>query len=683
VNDLTETNWFARPSRRLRDLVGRDRQLAIAMFVLLVVPFVVAVVRSYHDHWIPSGDEANIATRALDVFSRHPPLTGLPSTSGLYGDLISTNHPGPMEFYLLAIPLRLLGMTWGPLLTAAAINAAGVLIAAWVFFRRLGLNAMLWAGVLLLAVMFSGGTAVLVDTLSSNMTMYSLLCTAVLVWAVIDGDFRLLPLTAFVASYAAQQHLANALLVFVLVAVMLIAIVVQLAAARRKHVSAPRGTLRPWLLVSTAIFAVCWSPVLVQQFTGHPGNLTAIVRFARDNTRPTLGFSAGLHQVVHAIAPNGVLTRTDTTGNFFIFSAGALRTVLAIAVVVVLGAILVRQRRRSPALARLAGVALVLLVAGAVNGSNVPRSFESSRVNLYRWTWTAALLTWAAIGIAVAPLLRRALERAPSARTWRVVAPALLVVSALIAGSVVVVNDKDDHNREVKEFAIERRLDRAVLSHINRNAPVLVTEVGTDATLSLAPQLIFRLVQAGVRVEVPQSDADTIYGKQRSYHWTKKIQTIQVSSELARTPTGPGALLLWEPYGPGRTAEFNDLVARRTKLLDELASEVKGKEIVLAPGAIERIDRAYPALEALALTRALGRMQTDPVAALASPTVQKLLRQGVVQSPTLDQGKLLQLALIPPYSRRGTYGNDQVDVHLLDAFYSAYCNKVTCFPLSS
>ena len=30
-----------------------------------------------------------------DVFSSHPPLTGLPSTSSLYGNYIQTNHPGP------------------------------------------------------------------------------------------------------------------------------------------------------------------------------------------------------------------------------------------------------------------------------------------------------------------------------------------------------------------------------------------------------------------------------------------------------------------------------------------------------------------------------------------------------------------------------------------------------------
>jgi hypothetical protein len=167
----------SRPNR-LRDLEGRDRLIALGLLVLVLVPFAVALVRAFRDGWIPSGDEANIATRALDVFSRHPPLTGLPSTSVEYGRRIATNHPGPIEFYLLAVPLRVFGMSAGPLLTAAAINLSCALIALWVFFRRLGLTAMLWAGVLLLAVIWSAGTAVLTDTLSSNMTMYPLLATA-------------------------------------------------------------------------------------------------------------------------------------------------------------------------------------------------------------------------------------------------------------------------------------------------------------------------------------------------------------------------------------------------------------------------------------------------------------------------------------------------------------------------
>ena len=106
----TDHDW-TRARFRVRDLESRERRVAVAMLALVLLPFVVALVRAFSDGWIASGDEANIATRALDVFSHHPPLTGLPSTSNLYGDLIATHHPGPIEFYLLAVPLRVLGLS--------------------------------------------------------------------------------------------------------------------------------------------------------------------------------------------------------------------------------------------------------------------------------------------------------------------------------------------------------------------------------------------------------------------------------------------------------------------------------------------------------------------------------------------------------------------------------------------
>jgi hypothetical protein len=87
----TDDGW-ARARRRLRDLRGRDLFLATGLLVVVLVPFAVALVRAVRNGWVPSGDEANIVTRAYDVFSRHPPLTGLASTSRLYGDKISANH---------------------------------------------------------------------------------------------------------------------------------------------------------------------------------------------------------------------------------------------------------------------------------------------------------------------------------------------------------------------------------------------------------------------------------------------------------------------------------------------------------------------------------------------------------------------------------------------------------------
>ena len=150
------------------------------------------------------------------------------------------------------------------------------------------------------------------------------------------------------------------------------------------------------------------------------------MKFARDNTRPTLGLKVGLYQAVHAVTPPTILGRTDTTGSVLLDNPGAVHLVLGVLVVAALASMVWRLRRRAPAAARLALVALVLLGAGLVNGSNVPRSFESERINLYRWTWAAAFVTWAALGIGAVYLLRvvrcdRRAAREPSrpARTDR------------------------------------------------------------------------------------------------------------------------------------------------------------------------------------------------------------------------------------------------------------------------
>ena len=97
------------PGRRLRDLDPRERLIATLVGVLLVLPVAMSVGHAVADHWVPSGDEAVITVRVHDALTGHPPLTGLPSTSDLYGSKICTRHLGPSEFYLLALPERLLG----------------------------------------------------------------------------------------------------------------------------------------------------------------------------------------------------------------------------------------------------------------------------------------------------------------------------------------------------------------------------------------------------------------------------------------------------------------------------------------------------------------------------------------------------------------------------------------------
>jgi hypothetical protein len=656
ATDPDSTNGWGRLPSRLRDLQGRERGLALGMFVLVLVPFAVALVRAFHDGWIPSGDEANIATRAFDVFSRHPPLTGLPSTSHKYGEAIPANHPGPMEFYLLAAPLRVLGMSVGPLLTAAVINAGCVLVALWVFFRRLGLTAMLWAGVLLLAVMWSAGTSVLTDTLSSNMTMYSVLASAVLAWALIDGDLRLLPLAAFVASYAAQQHLAAGVIVAVLFVVVLVAMVVGVVSRARRGDTAITRMARRWGLASVAVAGVSWFPVLYDQFShhrDHPGNLSQIVRFARDNTRPTVGTGSAVDQTLHGVVPPTILGRTDTSGLFFLQSLSVVRLVVGFAVVAALIAIVWAARHRARPLARLAFVALVVLVAVFVNGSNVPASEEAWRVNLYRSSWTAAFVTWTAIGIGTALLARHALGERPLLRRAQQHAPlTLTVIAALIATSVVFVQGADDHNRERPAFDIEKRIAAAVLDKIDRTHPVFVVDHGYAATISIRPYLVLRLVEAGFTVEVPDSEV-AFYGGIRGYRARESPSALVIVSGQTIAPSKQGTVLTTQEFNPERSA-----------LIAQLAAEARGHEVELTSRGAAIIEREYPGFRKLYFDPLFAKVPTDPRVAIEQDAFLRLVLDGAIRAPVLDRAKVQRLLELP--SDDNTIGGDeQVQVRLL------------------
>ncbi len=663
---------------RLRDLRGRDRWFAITISVLVLVPFAVALVRGFRDGWVPSGDQANIAIRSLDVFSRHPPLTGLPSTSVLYGSNTFTNHPGPIEFYLLAVPVRVLGASIGSFLGSAAINGAFVFIALWVFLRRLGVAAMCWAGLLLLVVLWSAGSAVLTDPVSSNMTMYSLLCTAVIAWALIDGDLALLPLGAFVASYAAQQHLAAGFIVLVVIGAALVIVSVQaVLRVRRGDIAAKRSVLR-WSGAAACVAAMCWAPVIYDQLTRRPGNLSAIVRFARDNARPALGLKSGVEQVVRVLTPPTVIGRTDTPGTFLLTPPGALRFVLAVAIVGALGLLAWRGWRRAPAAARLALVALLLVAAGVVNGSKVPQGSESARINLYRWSYGAAFVTFAALGIGLVLVLGRFTRRRSFAGlASRFGVPALLLAAALVAGSTIFVQGTDDHSAARNAFQAEASIANAVLNRIDRHRPVLVVEQGVDATLIIGPYVILRLLEAGVHVQIAPTNVAAFapsiarqyliaaYGYDRAYQPRSRPSTVVITSGKAQRASAPGSLVAVEPLAPRRTKRFDGLLAERTALLDQLAAQARDRLVELAPNADALLERVPTQLERFAVHVLFASLPTDPRTALLSDDFLRFVLAGGLRSPALDPNLVRRLIALPPAEFLGLGGGEQVEVRLL------------------
>ncbi|QXC60398.1 hypothetical protein KSP35_19025 [Aquihabitans sp. G128] len=191
---------------RLRDLDHRGRQVAAIVVVLLALPFAVAVGRAHAADWLPSGDNGIIALQGFDVFSDDPPLVGLPSTAGVYVEA-NPRHPGPIEFYALALPMKALGPGMGMVSWTALANAASVLVAAWVVFRRTGPGVGLWGAFVVGTIAWAQGPAQLTDPVSSNAGGIPMVALAVLAVALADGDRRLLPLFALWSAYVTQQHL--------------------------------------------------------------------------------------------------------------------------------------------------------------------------------------------------------------------------------------------------------------------------------------------------------------------------------------------------------------------------------------------------------------------------------------------------------------------------------------------
>jgi hypothetical protein len=322
-----------------------------------------------------------------------------------------------------------------------------------------------------------------------------------------------------------------------------------------------------------------------------------------------------------------VLTRTDTTGSYFIAPVTPLRMIAFAAIVGALVAVVVAMRRRRPALARLGVMALVVLAAGMYTGSNVPLGIEVNRPNLYRWTWTAAFLTWVTLGWALGVVVRERVH--PNVDAVRY---ALAGAAVFIAGTTVVVSGADDHNRESPAFDVERTIGRAVVERLDHDEPVLVMPSGGRSSINVAAYVTYRLVEADVPIRLPAADARFL-GRHRRVQPDDDVPVLVIRSAV-------------EPFEPvdGEVVAEAAFDPELTRLADELAAAVEGRDVDLAPDAQEIIAARHPDAPAQRLVRAgLAELRTDPARALRKRVVLELVLDGVLRSPDLDRATVARL----------------------------------------
>src|SRR3954453_21717198 len=117
----------------------RRNGLVLATGLAAALPVLVSTVRAVADGWLPLGDRAVIGIRAFDVLSTHPPLVGQYSAaSQVIGEPVLS--PGPMLYWLLALPVRLGGVA--PVVAMGIVNTCAVVGVVVLAKRRGGLPFM-------------------------------------------------------------------------------------------------------------------------------------------------------------------------------------------------------------------------------------------------------------------------------------------------------------------------------------------------------------------------------------------------------------------------------------------------------------------------------------------------------------------------------------------------------------
>jgi hypothetical protein len=286
-----------RPGRKpaTRKRLDPDLLLALAVGLCAAVPVIAATVHGLVDGWLPAGDQANIATRAYDVFTSRSSLVGLHSdaSAAINHDVYSL---GPMLFWLLSVPARLASP--GSLtLTMGLVNTASIIGAVVLARRRGGRLLMFMTAAAVVLMSRSLAPEVLHDIWNPSAGLFPFTLLIFLCWSVGCGEYRLLALTVLVASFVVQCQLA-----FVPPSLGMIGVaVVGLALSLRRSGKEPsRRRVWPWALAAVVVALVCWMPPAIDEIDGHPGNLTYVVRAATVHTSK-LGPAVGWHAVVRAI----------------------------------------------------------------------------------------------------------------------------------------------------------------------------------------------------------------------------------------------------------------------------------------------------------------------------------------------------------------------------------------------
>ena len=594
---------------------GRERAATWALAAAAVVPILVAAARAVADGWVPVGDSAIIAIRAQDVLGGQAPRLGMwASTSWAVG--FDLNHPGPLLYDAMAVPVALFGNAAGSVVAVALIEATSVIAIVAVAQRRGGPLVGAWAAAVAAGLCWSFGSAVLVEPWHATTVLLPFLLLAVLAWAVADGDLWCLPPAVLVGSLVVQTNLSYGIFVPVLLAWAVVAHALRRWAApgrddareaadeaagdgsRRRGARALRGA--PAAVAATALVgALAWARPLAEQLTGTgEGNISRIVRSLGNDTM-TLDGGQALRTVadVVAVPPWWLRPSYHAALPFGPFGNPVPPLAAAIAASALVAgqlawALVVARRRTDRTAAALVGTAIVLTIGTLVTANQTPTGPPGTVTYQLRWLWPASAFLTFTLGA----LALRDLGGGPVRLGRRTVARhtvALAAIAAVVGAAVVANLPASDQGTTsaagTVPVAVEV-LDQ--LGAVDVPEPLLVDcEEGVFDPYCEAAMA--HLADRGVELRITDDLGERQLGSDRRWDGTDAAATLTVrAGELAGFGApGEEQLAFHEPLDDAETAELLRLRAYLATALGEgdLRLGEEGRRLA-RQGRLESVD---------------------------------------------------------------------------------------------
>ena len=540
-------------------------RLFVASVVVAAVPTIVATVRALHRGWLPIGDDGFFAVRSFDVFGHHIPLLGTWSSSSLSFHT-NLNNPGPLLFDMLAVPVRVLGGDAGLPVGVALVNIAALIGIAVFAYRRGGALVGTIAVTVTAALCWAMGSELLYDPWQPHSLLLPFLFFAVLVWSLACGDFWALPFVAFVGSLVLQTHLTYAVLVPVFIVFGLLMVGLGLRRERRRDPDR-WPTVRRHSLVMSAVAGVvivaAWTQTLIQQFTATgSGNLTRLVRTARNSQVPSVGYRLGARLAASVLSLPPWWFRPSVQHTFYLDWHPPSLT-LAIGSLVVLAAVLGAcgwdARRRHDRVSGLAvGTAGLALIGGLVTAAQSPITvFGVYTPHGFRFLWPLGAFVFFAILVSVA---RNVADRGVS--TDALVGAFLVLAVVLGAINLPYANLGDGPNSQQWAIPGQRQLQQH-LTGLTGHGALLVDDLFRTFADPHGPAVLAELQQEGVPFVARDATLVAQLGPSRRFngHNATLALLLRTGDAALNTPPGSHRVGLGQGLSSGARRELLDLHA--------------------------------------------------------------------------------------------------------------------------